>query len=123
MKLNAYLAIILALGLMIGESIRSWGKGRNFLFIIDDFIFSGILLIGAVLFLNKNRLGLPILIAGWASCLGMTYGSFFNKITNSYDFKSNIDNNILTFLIGLAFLCSIIGLFWSIMLFHKKNKH
>ncbi len=122
MKLNAYLGILLAVGLMIGESIRSWGKNRNWFFIIDDFIFGAILLIGAILVLKKHSLRFPILFSGWASCFGMTYGSFFSKLTNSYEFESNIDNNILTFLVGLAFIGSFVGLIWSIILFSNNQK-
>ena len=123
MKLNAFLGIILALGLMIGEIIRSWGKNRHWLFIIDDFIFGGILLLGAALVLKKHQLKFPILISGWASCSGMTYGSFFSKLTNSYEFKSNINNHFLTFLVGIAFLVSFLGLIWCIVLFYKNQKN
>jgi hypothetical protein len=119
-KLNSYLAIILAIGLMLGEVIRSWGKIRNVFSILDDFIFGFVLIFGAILTLKKVKLGYPILIAGWASCFGMTYGSFFNKIINlKADFQSNINNDFLTFLVGLAFITSIIGLIWSISLYKK----
>ena len=104
---------------MIGEIVRSFGKDRNLLFIMDDFIFGGILLFGGVLTLKRKKLGLPILIAGWASCFGMTYGSFFSKIIEPKNLNSNINNDFLIFLIGLAFVSSIIGLIWSINL-NKK---
>lgn len=121
MKGNAFLAIILGIGLIIGETIRSFGQQRNWFFIIDDFIFGFLLIFGGILVLKKKRLSLLILISGWSASLGMTYGSFFSKLNEKNNLKSNIDDSFLIFLVGLAFVTSIFGLIWVIYISSKKQ--
>ncbi|HEX7069688.1 MAG TPA: hypothetical protein VF190_02735, partial [Rhodothermales bacterium] len=42
-------AALLGASLMIGETIRSWGQGRNLLFVFDDFLIGIPLVVTAVL--------------------------------------------------------------------------
>jgi hypothetical protein len=39
---------LLGASLMIGETIRSWGQGRNLLFVLDDF-----------------AIGIPLVVTAW----------------------------------------------------------
>lgn len=106
----------LALSLMIGELIRSWGVGRPIMFVLDDFFMGGLLLVGAMLMAKPSRVRWGVFVAGWGGCAGMLYGSFFGKVfapasTNA----GNIELGLLTGLVGVAFLVSIIGLIGTIL--------
>ena len=117
-RLNSYLAILLALGLIIGETIRRYGEWGFWARWIDDYIMGLLLIIPAILVFKNKNFGEKLLIAGWSLTVGMTYGSFFSKISpNAKEFQTNIEANSLIFLIGLAF---IIGLIW-ILLLESKN--
>jgi len=106
----------LALSLMIGEMIRSWGVGRPIMFVLDDFFMGGLLLAGAILMAAPTRIRWAIFVAGWASCAGMLYGSFFGKVfAPATSNAGNFDLGVLTALIGLAFVVSLLGLAGSLM--------
>ena len=106
----------LALSLMIGELIRSWGVGRPIMFVLDDFFMGGLLLAGAILMASPTRIRWAIFVAGWASCAGMLYGSFFGKVfAPATSNAGNFELGVLTALIGLAFVVSLLGLAGSIM--------
>ena len=106
----------LALSLMIGELIRSWGAGRPIMFVLDDFFMGGLLLAGAILMASPTRLRWGIFVAGWASCAGMLYGSFFGKVFAPETSNSgNFDLGFLTAIIGLAFMVSLIGLWRALV--------
>ena len=106
----------LALSLMIGEAIRSWGVGRPIMFVLDDFFMGGLLLAGAVLMAKPTRLRWGIFVAGWGACAGMLYGSFFGKVFDPASANAgNLDLGLLTGLIGLAFAVSLVGLAGSVM--------
>ncbi len=101
---------------MIGELIRSWGVGRPIMFVLDDFFMGGLLLAGAILMAAPTRIRWAIFVAGWASCAGMLYGSFFGKVfAPATSNAGNFDLGVLTALIGLAFVVSLLGLAGSIM--------
>jgi uncharacterized PurR-regulated membrane protein YhhQ (DUF165 family) len=115
------LAIILGLGLIIGETIRRYGEWGFWARWLDDYIMGLLLIISAILVLLNKNFGKKLLIAGWSLTVGMTYYSFFSKISpNAKEFQTNIEANSLIFLVGLAFLTSIIGLIWVLMLENKK---
>ena len=106
-----FLGCALALSLMIGELVRSSGAGRPVMFVLDDFFMGGLLLVGAILMGRPNRLRWGIFVAGWASCAGMLYGSFFNKVlAPASENGGNLDLGLLTWLIGAAFATSLMGL-------------
>ncbi|MXP31190.1 hypothetical protein [Parerythrobacter jejuensis] len=105
----------LALSLMIGEAIRTWGTGRPFPFWFDDYWTGGLLLAGALLMARPTPFRSHVFVVGWAACLGMLFGSFFGKIYDPASANSgNIDLGFLTILIGMAFATAIIGLVWSL---------
>ncbi len=106
----------LALSLMIGEAIRTWGTGRPFAFWFDDYWTGGLLLTGAILMRAPTPLRSHVFVAGWAACLGMLYASFFGKVFDPASQQGgNFDLGFLTVLIGLAFATALIGLVWSLV--------
>jgi len=115
-------AVLLGSSLMIGESIRSWGQGRNLLFVFDDF-FIGIPLVVTAILMNKPTPGRwCAFAASFAASAGMLYGSFFGKLVDlSNPASSNIEIRLLTALIGLAFFSSLIGLAASIRLASRSG--
>jgi len=120
-KLNAYLAILVGIGLIIGETIRRYGEWGYWSRWMDDYIMGLSLIIPAILILKKKQIAPRLLIAGWAFNIGMLHGSFFHKLApDASDFQTNIDKNFLIFLIGLAFFTSIVGLNW--LLFLEKSE-
>ncbi|MDJ0641290.1 MAG: hypothetical protein QNJ15_00600 [Erythrobacter sp.] len=111
-----FLGAGLALSLMIGELIRSWGAGRPIMFVLDDFFMGGLLLVGAILMARPSRLRWGIFVAGWGTCAGMLYGSFFGKVFAPTSANSgNFDLGVLTGLIGVAFAVSLVGLWAAIV--------
>jgi hypothetical protein len=115
MKFWRVWAILLGLSLMIGETIRSWGQGRNPLFVLDDFFVGLPLVVTAILMAQPSIPRLCAFSSSFAASAGMLYGSFFGKLTDlSNPASSNIEIRLLTALIGLAFLASILGIVGSI---------
>lgn len=115
MKFWRVWAILLGLSLMIGETIRSWGQGRNPLFVLDDFFIGLPLVVTAILMARPSIPRLCAFSSSFAASAGMLYGSFFSKLADlSKPVSSNIEIRLLTALIGLAFTSSIIGIFGSI---------
>ena len=110
-------AVVLGSSLMIGELIRSWGQGRNVLFVVDDFLI-GLPLVGtAILMAKPSILRRCAFSASFAASAGMLYGSFFGKLVDlSRPASSNIEVGLLTALIGMAFASSLLGLVASLHL-------
>jgi len=120
-NINAILAILVGLGLIIGETIRRYGAWGFWARWMDDYIMGGLLIVPAVLILKKVGFGKRLLIAGWGAAFGMTFLSFFGKISpTARKFETNIDADLLVFLIGLAFATSLIGLIWLLLLERKE---
>ena len=108
-------AALLGSSLMIGETIRSWGQGRNLLFVLDDFCVGIPLVVTAVLMANPTPARWCAFSASYAATAGMLYGSFFGKLVDlSEPASSNIEIHLLTGLIGTAFVSSLIGLIASV---------
>jgi len=108
-------AILLGSSLMIGETIRSWGQGRNLLFVLDDFLIGIPLVVTAILMGHPTMARYCAFSASFAASAGMLYGSFFGKLVDlSRPASSNIEIGLLTALIGLAFVSSLAGLIASV---------
>ncbi|MEP2180242.1 MAG: hypothetical protein ABJI04_09925, partial [Marinomonas sp.] len=72
-------------------------------------------LVGAILMAKPTSFRSHLFVAGWASCTGMIYVSFFGKVFDPASVNSgNMDLGFLTLLIGMAFVTSCIGLIWSL---------
>ena len=110
-------AALLGSSLMIGETIRSWGQGRNLLFVLDDFCVGVPLVVTAILMATPTPARWCAFCASYAATAGMLYGSFFDKLVDlSNPASSNIEIHFLTGLIGLAFVSSLVGLIASVRL-------
>ena len=108
-------AALLGSSLMIGETIRSWGQGRNLLFVLDDFVIGIPLVVVAVLMGRPTPARWCAFAASFAAAAGMLYGSFFGKLVDlSSPASSNIEIRLLTALIGLAFVSSLVGVVASV---------
>jgi hypothetical protein len=117
MKFLRVWAALLGASLMLGETIRSWGQGRNLLFVFDDFLIGIPLVVTAVLMRSPSPARWCAFAAAFAATAGMLYGSFFGKLVDLSDpASSNIEIRVLTGLIGLAFASSLIGLVASVRL-------
>ena len=101
---------LLALALMGGEAWRSWGADRPFVFVVDDFVFGLPLLAAALVARRPTARARALLAAGWAGNVGMLYGSFFKKVVDpAATDAGNWNADVLTGLVGLAFLVSVLG--------------
>lgn len=108
-------AALLGSSLIIGEMIRSWGQGRNFLFVFDDFLIGIPLVVTAILMAKPSVARHCAFSAAYAAAVGMLYSSFFGKLVSpDKPMSSNIEGGFLTFLIGLAFVAALAGLCASI---------
>lgn len=115
-------AALLGASLMIGETIRSWGQGRNLLFVLDDFVIGIPLVVTAILMGSPTPARFCAFAASFAAAAGMLYGSFFAKLVDlSNPASSNIEIRLLTGLIGLAFASSLVGLIASIRMSPKAR--
>jgi hypothetical protein len=107
---------------MIGETIRSWGQGRNLLFVIDDFLIAIPLVVTGILMSKPSFARHCAFSASFAASAGMLYPSFFGKLLEpTAPVSSNISNGCLTALIGVAFVSSLMGLVGSIYLAAKNG--
>jgi hypothetical protein len=111
-------AITLGASLMIGETIRSYGQDRNLVFVVDDYLIGGFLIVAAIFFSVDTLVRRSAFAASWAVTAGMLYGSFFGKVFPSPNssMQSNIPDNTLTILIGVAFASAILGMIATIAL-------
>ena len=117
MKWLRILAVLFALSLMIGEVWRSWGVGRPVMFVLDDQLMGGFLLVAAWAVAKETVRNRIAFAAAWGANTGMLYGSFFGKVFAPEEAQAgNWDLGVLTWLIGLAFVVSLIGLWSSIAL-------
>ena len=125
LKILCGLAMALALALMIGEAIRSWGMGRPFIAWFDDYILGLVLILGAYK-TWKSPKNIKYLTAGWGMSFAALSMSYSGKMLNpSKDLHSNLSFNILTSLLLLAFTVSFVGLIWSLIVDFSevKQKH
>lgn len=110
------LAVLLGSGLMIFETIRSWGQGRNLIFVLDDFWVGIPLVVTAVLMGRPTVVRHCAFCAAFAASSMMMYGSFFSKLSMPAGaMSSNLDERLLTALAGLGFAASVVGLVGSLV--------
>lgn len=110
-------AVLLALALMIGESWRSWGVGRPIMFVLDDYLMGGFLIVAAWAVRRPTVRNRAMFAAAWGFSAGMLYPSFFAKIHEpALMQQGNWDPLVLTALVGVAFAVSLIGMAFSLLL-------
>ena len=109
--------VLLALSLMIGEVWRSWGVGRPVMFVLDDQLMGGFMLAAAWAVGRETLRTRAAFSAAWGVLAGMLYGSFFGKVFDPAAAQpGNWDLGVLTWLIGVAFVVSLVGLWFSMTL-------
>ena len=117
MKLLRVIAILGALGLMLGEAYRSWGVGRPVAFWMDDMLAGGVLIASAILVARPTVARRAFFTGAWGIGVGMLYGSFFGKLFAPQEANpGNLDLGLLTALVGFAFIVSVVGMIASILL-------
>ncbi|MFN9091357.1 MAG: hypothetical protein ACK5V0_07650 [Alphaproteobacteria bacterium] len=116
-------AVLLALSLMIGEAWRSWGVGRPIMFVLDDQLMGGFLIATAWAVERGAAHSRAAFSAAWGVVAGMLYGSFFGKIFEPARAQAgNWDLGVLTWLLGVAFFTSLIGLWFSVILPERADR-
>ena len=115
-------AVLHALSLIIGESIRSFGQGRPAAFWLDDMLMGGFLIAAARAMRRDTPRNRAAFAAAWGTNAGMLYGSFFGKVFDPARANpGNIELGLLTVLIGIAFTVSVAGMFAAILLPQSRN--
>lgn len=122
MKKFRALMIVLALAVMVGEVVRSWGDGRNIIWVLDD-ILAGLYMLAAAIAFKADT---PALRAFFASAfgiaVGMLYMSFFSSFLEPASTNSgNFNLNFLITVKGILFVASILGLAASILMPYAKD--
>lgn len=108
-------AVLLALSLMIGELLRSWGAGRPVMLVLDDQLMGGFLIAAAWAVGRETIRTRAAFAAAWGVVAGMLYGSFFGKLFEPAKAQAgNWNLGVLTALLGVAFAVSLVGLWASI---------
>lgn len=124
MKSLRIVALLLALSLMIGEGWRSWGVGRPIMFMLDDQLMGGFLIAAAWAVRRETVRTRAAFSAAWGVVAGMLYGSFFGKVFEPAKAQAgNWDLGVLTVLLGVAFLVSLVGLWFSMTLARQDEEH
>jgi hypothetical protein len=91
--------------------------GRPVMFVLDDILMGGFLIAVAVAVGKDNFRNRAAFAAAWGVVAGMLYSSFFGKVFQPETAQAgNWDLGVLTWLIGVAFVVSILGLWLSMAL-------
>jgi hypothetical protein len=110
------LAFLLGMGLMLGETLRSWGAGRHWIWVVDDFVIRIPLVVTAVLVARPTIARRCAFSAAWAATAGMLYSSFFMKLLDpDATTAGNWSLGWLTIGAGFAFVQSLVCLVASIV--------
>ncbi len=108
---------------MIGELWRSWGADRPLPFVLDDMAIGCFLLVSALWVGVPTTRRRALFAAAWGFAAGMIYPSFFSKLIGPDDMQAgNWNPDVLTVLVGLAFLISLTGLTASLLLIPADRK-
>lgn len=118
-----YITIFLASVNIIGELYRSWGDGRNIVWVLDDVLAGIFLIVAAMLFTRDTKARRAGFAAAWGVGLGMIYGSFFSSLFDGADFNSgNLDWQFLLAVKAFIFLLCIFGVYAAIFWPYEKDK-
>jgi hypothetical protein len=122
-KLNAYFSIIFGCLIVSGETYRRFGDFGHWSRWMDDYIIGLLLIVPAILILKGRNDWIKVLISGYGFATGLLYGSFFSKFLDVKNIQqSNIEADLLIFLIGLGLLASLVGLIWTLIIEFKRAR-
>ncbi len=124
MKIFIRISIGLALLIMGGEIYRSWGDGRNIIWVLDD-VLAGLYMMVAALMFRRDTPALRALFASsWGVAVGMLYMSFFSSLLAPEALNAgNLNKDFLITAKGICFALSFVGLAAAILLPFKKEQH
>lgn len=74
------LGVLYGCSIMFGEVLRSWGVGRHWVWIVDDFVVGLPLVVAAILVKRPTLRRRCAFSAAWAANAAMVYPSFFTKL-------------------------------------------
>ncbi len=77
MKIFIKISIALAILNIVGELYRSWGDGRNIVWVLDDVLSGLFLIFAALMFTSDTPKRRALFASAWGVGLGMVYMSFF----------------------------------------------
>ena len=121
MKTFIKITIFLATINIFGEIYRSWGDGRNIVWILDDVLAGLLLIVAAIMFTKDTLTRRALFAAAWGVSLGMIYMSFFSSLLSGSEFNSgNLDWQFLLVVKAFIFLLCIFGVFAAVRLPFKK---
>jgi len=123
MKAFRYFTIIISVINIIGELYRSWGDGRNIIWVMDDVLAGLFLIITALWFSQDTKPRRGAFAAAWGVGLGMIYVSFFASLLDGDQFNSgNLNWQFLLLVKAFIFLLCILGVYAAIFLPYKKGQ-
>jgi hypothetical protein len=107
----------LAVSVVVGETIRSWGVERPFLTVADDWVGAALLAWGAWLTMRPGERPRRIVIAIWGVICGASLSNFAIKLLMPDRMTpGNLPPDVLQALVGAAFVTSLIALVASVTL-------
>ena len=94
------------------------------MFVLDDQLMGGFMIAAAWAVRRETIRTRAAFSAAWGVVAGMLYGSFFGKVFEPAKAQAgNWNLGVLTILLGIAFLVSLIGLWFSMTLPDRQREH
>lgn len=94
------------------------------MFVLDDQLMGGFMIAAAWAVRRETIRTRAAFSAAWGVVAGMLYGSFFGKVFEPAKAQAgNWNLGVLTMLIGIAFLVSVVGLWFSMTLPDRAREH
>lgn len=124
MKTFLRISIVLALIIMVGEIWRSWGDGRNIIWVLDDVLAGFYMIVAAIMFKRDAPTLRALFASSWGVAVGMLYMSFFSSLLAPEALNAgNFNKDFLITAKGICFALSFIGLAAAILLPFRQEPH
>ena len=124
MKTFIRISIALALLIIGGEIYRSWGDGRNIIWVLDDVLAGLYMMVAALMFRCDTPALRALFASSWGVAVGMLYMSFFSSLLAPEALNAgNLNKNFLITVKGICLALSFVGLVAAILLPYKKEPH
>ena len=117
MRALQVVSVLLALALVGGETVRSWGVGRPVLHVADDWVAGALLLFAAWLTGRPGQVARRGVAAIWGTVAAGALFSFVSKLVDPGGMTpGTLPPTVLTALVGTAFFISLAALIASLLL-------